>query len=603
MAPSDRIINAGKYMKTDEKIRQIRHQMQKNGLEAIIIPGDDPHQSEYVADHWQTRKWVTGFSGDAGTAVITQKEAILWTDFRYYIQAENQISDSEFQLFKTGEDKVPSYQKYLSDTLKKGDVVGINADVFSIANVKKNKKAFESAGLVLNLQTDIVNQLWTDRPPMPDARAYSFKYAGRQRTEKINAVRRKMRASEANYHLVATLDDIAWMLNLRGRDVHTNPVNICFVLIVPDAVRLFINHNKIDDGLVSELKKDGVRIFEYADIFQGLSNIEKGSTILIDPENTNFSLLKAIPKDCNVIEKPNPAIALKAVKNSTEINQLRKTAIKDGIAVVSFLQWLEHQDNNEALTETTAARKLYEYRKLQKFFVDNSFDPIMAFQEHSAMCHYSATPQTDMSLNKDGFFLTDSGGHYLTGTTDITRTVFRGQPREQEKREYTLVLKGHICVANAIFPKGTKGFQIDTLSRQFLWENGMDFGHGTGHGVGFFLCVHEGPATISPHPVDVRLETGMVLTNEPGIYREGKYGIRLENMILVSHAFENEFGTFYKFETLTLCHFERKLIDTNLLTDREIEWVNTYHKRVYEKLSPRLDENVSSWLKEKTRPL
>lgn len=592
-------------MKTNQKIEHIRQLMKDNMIDAVIIPSGDPHQSEYVAEHWQARKWLTGFSGSAGTAVVTLEQAILWTDFRYYIQAEKQIAGSGFKLFKIGQPDIPTFEKWLADNLKPQSTIGIDGNVFSTANVKKYKKEFEAKGFFLDTTIDFIKALWTDRPARPNSKAFSFskKYAGQSREDKIKKIRELMNTLGAPYHLLATLDDIAWTLNLRGSDVHTNPVNIAFVLIAPEKLFLFINREKMDKDLEKELGRAGIEILEYDDILSVLSKIEDNNAILVDPENTNYRLYEFINKKCNIIESPSPAIALKAVKNDIQIAHLRQTAVKDGIAVVNFLYWLEHQDEKAQVTEVSVADKLYEFRKEQALFVDNSFDPIMAYMDHSAMCHYSAEKETDVVIGKSGMFLTDSGGNYLTGTTDITRTVSRGEPTAQEKTDYTLVLKGHIAVAATLFPKGTKGFQIDTLARQYLWNQGMDFGHGTGHGVGFFLCVHEGPARISSHPVDVKLEKGMVLTNEPGIYREGRYGIRLENMILVDQAFENEFGTFMKFENLTYCHFERKLMDKTLLSKEETHWINAYHAMVYEKLSAGLTQGVASWLKEKTRPI
>ncbi|MBU0464501.1 MAG: aminopeptidase P family protein [Proteobacteria bacterium] len=592
-------------MDTNEKIDCIRQLMRDSNISAVIIPGNDPHQSEYVAEHWQARKWITGFSGSAGTAVITIEHAILWTDFRYYIQAEKQISGSLFELFKMGEPDVPTVETWLADTLKPSDTIGIDANIFSMADVKKMSAEFEAKGLCLNTGIDFITELWKDRPVRPNSQAFSLseKYTGKSRGDKISEIRRQMDALGASYHLMATLDDIAWTLNLRGKDVHTNPVNIAFVLLAPEKVFLFVSKEKVNDALVKELNLDGIDILEYEDIYAALLKIQDDGIILVDPANTNYRLYQSINKKCKIIENPNPAIALKAIKNDIEIAHLRQTAIKDGVAVASFLFWLEHQPEDARITELAAADKLYAFRKKQDLFVDNSFDPIMAFKDHSAMCHYSATRETNVVIGNTGMFLTDSGGNYLTGTTDITRTIFQGEPSKQQITDYTLVLKGHIAVATIFFPKGTRGFQVDTLSRQYLWKQGMDFGHGTGHGVGFFLCVHEGPARISPHPVDVKLEKGMLLTNEPGLYREGAYGIRLENMILVDQAFENEFGTFMKFETLTNCHFERNLIDPNLLSKDEKDWINTYHDRVYKKLSPSLDKDVASWLKEKTRSI
>jgi len=592
-------------MKTNEKIDHIRQLMKDNNIQAVIIPSDDPHKSEYVAEHWQARKWLTGFSGSAGTAVLTLDKAILWTDFRYYIQAAKQMADSRFELFKMGDSGVPTFQKWLTDTLKTGDRIGMDGNVFSMASVKKIREEFEAKGFLLDTGVDFIQEVWADRPAIPNSKAFSLsvKYTGQSRGDKIREIRKQMKAMGTFYHLLTTLDDIAWMLNLRGQDVHTNPVNICFALIEPEKVSLFVSREKIDSVLEKELGLDGIEIHEYEEISMALSKIQDGKSVLVDPENISFRLYESLNKKCKIIEKPNPAIALKAIKNDTQIAHLRQTAVKDGVAVVKFLFWLENQGADKKITERSVAKKLFSLRKEQAFFMDNSFDPIMAYQDHSAMCHYSASKETDVIIGKDGMFLTDSGGNYLTGTTDITRTICRGVPSSQEKTDYTLVLKGHIAVAATPFPKDTRGFQIDTLARQYLWKQGMNFGHGTGHGVGFFLCVHEGPARISPFPVDVALEKGMLMTNEPGIYREGKYGIRLENMILVDLAFENEFGTFLKFEDLTYCHFERDLMEETLLTRQEKDWINSYHAMVYEKLSPNLDTDVESWLKGKTRPI
>ena len=592
-------------MNINEKIDHIRQLMEDGNIAAVIIPSDDPHQSEYVAEHWQARKWLTGFSGSAGTAVVTREHAILWTDFRYYIQAEDQVAGSWFKLYKMGEPDVSTLQEWLINSLKPGDTIGVDGNVFSKANVIKYETKFKAKGLLLDTDIDFIKGLWKERPKRPESKAFSLseKYAGKSRIDKIKQIRKQMDALDASYHLMATLDDIAWTLNLRGKDVHTNPVNIAFVLIAPKKVFLFTSDGKVNNKLARELNQDGIDIDEYENIFTVLSQIQDNNTILIDPENTNYRLFQSINKKCKIVEKPNPAIALKAIKNDIEIAHLRQTAVKDGVAIVNFLFWLENQNEDVQITEISVADKLYGFRKEQDLFVDNSFDPIMAYQDHSAMCHYSATKETDVVIGSNGMFLTDSGGNYLTGTTDITRTICRGEPEKQEITDYTLVLKGHICVATILFPKGTKGFQIDTLSRQYLWNQGMDFGHGTGHGVGFFLCVHEGPARISPHPVDIKLEKGMVLTDEPGVYRQGAYGIRLENMILVDQAFENEFGTFMKFENMTYCHFERTLIDRRMLSKEEKDWINAYHAMVYEKLSPNLNQDVTSWLKEKTRPL
>ncbi len=592
-------------MNTIDKIEHLRQRMKDKKIDALIIPTDDPHKSEYVAEHWQVRKWLTGFSGSAGTAVVTRDKAILWTDFRYYIQAEKQLKGFGFELFRMGDQGVPSFTKWLKDNLKPGDTIGIDANVFSTAGVKELKKELDEKGILLNSSVDILSLSWTDRPPKPESKAFGFSesYAGQSRGDKIRLIREKIKAFGASHHIIATLDDIAWTLNLRGQDVHTNPVNIAYALISPEKTSLFINRKKIGPDLETELNQDKIEIYAYEEIQDALAGLKKGESILIDPENVNFRLYGAIPAHCRVIEKPNPSISMKAIKNEVQIRHLRQTAIKDGVAVVKFLYWLEHRIQDEEITEISAAKKIFLFRKEQELFVDNSFDPIMAYHDHSAMCHYSPTKDTDVVIGRNGMFLADTGGNYLTGTTDITRTLCLGTPSADEIRDYTLVMKGHIAVADTFFPADTRGFQIDPLARQYLWKQGMNFGHGTGHGVGFFLCVHEGPARISPHPLDVKLEKGMLLTNEPGIYREGRYGIRLENMILVEDAFENEFGKFMRFENLTWCHFESGLLDKTLLSCEEIDWINSYHQKVYEMLSPELDTETTAWLRKKTEPL
>ncbi len=593
-----------KFLDTDKKIAVIRKKMAERNIAAIVFPSNDPHQSEYVAAHWQTRQWLTGFTGSAGTAVVTKNNAVLWTDSRYWIQARAQIEGSIFELFKQGENNVPNFDKWLWENFEKGDVIAMDGNVVSAGDIKRYKTLFKEKEIKLDTGTDLIpeliSQLWTDRPPMPASRAWILEdtYAGRTRIEKLGQIREAMGKKGADTHLITTLDDIAWTFNLRGDDVHTNPVNIAFALIKKDRAILFINPDKVDRDLAVKLQKDGIDLLPYDMVIETLAGLGNQAGIMMDPDTVSYNLYKAVGNKTRIIEKINPSTKLKAVKNEIEIGHIRNTAVKDGIAMVNFLFWLENTDTR--VSEVSAAKKLYELRKEQKDFISISFDPIMAFLEHSAMCHYGATSQTDRVLQKTGMFLSDSGGNYLTGTTDITRTINLGTPTKQEIMDYTLVLKGHIAVATALFPKGTKGFQIDTLARQFLWKEGMNFGHGTGHGVGFFLCVHEGPARISPHPVDVELKKGMLLTNEPGLYRENSYGIRLESMILVDEAHETEFGLFMKFENMTLCHFEKSLMDKDLLTSQEIDWVNSYHQGVYEKLSPKLEPDVRKWLKTKT---
>lgn len=595
----------GKMMTINEKINHIRRLMEQDNIHAVIIPSGDPHKSEYVAEHWQARQWLTGFSGSAGIAVLTRDRAILWTDSRYYIQAEEQIQSSEFELFKMGEPDVPVCEKWLADNLTPGETIAVDGALFSMALIEKYQKLFKGKNLNLETGKDFISMLWEDRPPLPDSKAYLFseKYAGQSRADKINRIREKMTSLDADYHLMVSLDDIAWLLNLRGSDVHTNPVNIAYILIGSEKAELFIQKQKIESDIEKILEKDGVGIRPYADINIALSEIPENKKILLDPDKTSIKLKQSINQACGIIKKQSPCVAMKAVKNDIQIGHIKDTAVHDGVSMVNFLYWLEHQESDLKLTEMSVADKLFSLRKVHPDFIDNSFDPIMAYKEHSAMCHYSATQETDAVIGNQGLFLTDSGGNYLTGTTDITRTISRGVPTKQEIQDYTLVLKGHIAVASTFFPKNTRGIQIDTLARQFLWKQGWNFGHGTGHGVGFFLCVHEGPASISTQPVDEVLKPGMLLTNEPGIYREGLYGIRLENMVLVREAFENEFGEFFKFKQMTFCHFEHDLIDPDMLDEEEKNWINDYHKKVYDKISPGLENQAASWLKGKTRKL
>lgn len=589
-------------VKTDEKLAALRRMIAAHQIAAVVVPSADPHQSEYVTGHWQARAWLTGFTGSAGVAVVTRTRAVLWTDFRYWLQAGIQIQGSEFELFKSGEKDVPEFHRWIFDHLSPKDMVAIDGRVISRTQEKTYRQLWDIRQIRLRTDLDLIKDLWQDRPPLPVSTAWEFdaQYAGQSRVEKIENIRRAMAQAGADCNVMTGLEDIAWTFNLRGSDAPNNPVNIAFALFKKSSVRLFIHPDKVNKNLAASLAGDGVTLAGYTDIDTALGQMPDSACMLLDPDMTSAHLASAINPACRVVEKPSPAARLKAVKNDIQIRHLRDTAVKDGIAVICFLHWLSEQALDDSLTEISAAEKLFELRNAQPGFVENSFDPIMAFGAHSALCHYSVTPRTDVRLDDTGLFLTDSGGNYLTGTTDITRTVCLGTPSLQQIKDYTLVLKGHIAVASACFPEGTRGFQIDTLARQFLWAQGMNFGHGTGHGVGFFLCVHEGPARISPHPVDAALEKGMLMTNEPGVYREGEYGIRLENMVLVTDSRQTEFGRFLEFENMTWCHFERNLIDTSLLTDAEIAWVNQYHRQVYDRISPYLPPQIAAWLQART---
>ncbi|THB78841.1 MAG: aminopeptidase P family protein [Desulfobacteraceae bacterium] len=592
-------------MKTDEKVKMLRSMMTQEGIHACIIPTADPHQSEYIAPHWQARQWLSGFSGSAGTAVVTLKTALLWTDSRYYIQAAAEIRESEFELMKQGQPKVPTISKWLLDHLNTGDVVGIDGQMFSHDFVKTLKTDLEAKPVILDPGIDLLDRIWMDRPELPGSEAFELKsvYAGQTREHKLEKIREKLRDNHANLCIMTALDEIAWTFNLRGSDIPFSPVNIAYAMIDLDRATLFIDPAKLPATVSQSLEKEGITLKGYTDFKDSFHQARETDIALAHSKHTNHQIYSIAKERCRIIDKPSPAGELKAVKSQDEMTHIRNTMVKDGLAVTRFLHWVETRFRDESITELSAGDKMLELRQQQPQFIENSFSPIMAFQEHSPICHYSADKTSDKPIKGTGMFLTDSGGNYLTGTTDITRTIHLGPPPEDAVRDYTLVLKGHIAVARAMFPKGTKGFQIDTLARHPMWERGINFGHGTGHGVGFFLNVHEGPASISPNPIDKELKPGMVLTNEPGIYREGQYGIRIENMILVQEDMETEFGRFLSFENLTLCHYETALVDRTLLTEDEIRWINTYHERVYERLSPQLETEVQDWLKEKTAPI
>ncbi len=580
--------------------------MAEEGISACIVPDRDPHLSEYLPDHWQTRRWLTGFTGSAGTAVVTRDKALLWTDSRYFIQAARQIASSEFELMKTGEPGVPTYTKWLTDHLPDNAVVGIDQKLFSAETVHNLEKTFSARQIVLNTRTDHVTRLWTDRPALPDSPAWEFPvaFSGMDRKAKIEQLRCSIKESHADFYIVTGLDDIAWIFNLRGADISHSPVNIAFAVIETQKAHLFINKNKLDSSLILRLESDNVQIHDYDDLVLFLSTRQdKKNTALICEKTVNHAIFSAVEKNCRIINAPSVATRLKSVKNEVEIRHLRETMIKDGAAVISFLHWVETCHETGRITEISAGQKIHDFRKQQPEFMEDSFNPIMAFKDHSPVCHYAATAETDYGIKKPGMFLSDTGGHYMSGSTDITRTVYLGDPPDQAIKDYTLVMKGHIALARARFPKGTRGFGLDTLARQAMWRQGINFGHGTGHGVGFFLNIHEGPASISPHPVDSAIKPGMVLTDEPGIYREGRWGIRIENMLLARKDIKTEFGQFLSFETLTLCHYEVALIDKTLMDDDETAWINDYHERVYQTVSPLLDPPVRQWLKTKTRPI
>jgi len=578
--------------------------MEEKGLDAYIIPSEDPHGSEYVSPRWQCRKWISGFTGSAGTVVVTKENAGLWTDFRYYIQAEEELKDSGIELFKFGMEGVPSYENWLVKNLKVGQIVGINGRNFSASSAEELEMLLVKSKKSLNSDCSLIDQIWTDnRPSLPAGTVFVHKaeYNGESRENKLKKIRTAMSDLGATHHLLTTLEDICWLFNIRGRDLDTIPVVISYALITMHKACLFIDPKKIDDTVRRELKKASIEIYPYEDISKELSAIEKGSVVLADKKKTNISLINAVNKEGEIKFDQNPTILLKSLKNETEVENIRKIMEFDGVAMVRFFKWVEENRNTQPHSELSLAEKLRSFRAMSSEFAGESFTPIPGYRAHGAMCHYSADEKSQYSVDdQGGLFLIDSGGQYPGGTTDITRTITLGNRTEQEIRDYTLVLKGHIALSLAQFPSGTRGYQLDLLARMAMWKEGIDYGHGTGHGVGHYLSVHEGPMSISTKPIDVKLEPGMVISNEPGIYREGSHGIRIENLILVKQEKETEFGKFYNFETLTLCPYEPELIDVKLLSEDELKWINDYNQQVLSRLSSHLNDDELSWLKGKT---
>ena len=583
----------------NERIAALRAHIAKENIQAFIIPSTDPHLSEYVAPHWQSREWISGFTGSAGTVVVTAKEAGLWTDSRYFLQADRQIEGTGIALYKEMLPETPSIPAFLSSLLQKGDTVGIDGKMFSADEVQHLQRELRQSGIHVKSIADPMQLLWSDRPAMPLAPAfvYDTKYTGKSFTEKLSAVRKKMKAAGAESLLLSALDEIAWLLNIRGSDVHCNPVVVSYLLIERYEIHCFIQPQKVTAELASYFKANGISIHGYKEIEDYLSNTHAES-ILVNPVKTNYAIYSAICPACRIINGTSPIALLKAVRNEQEIIGIHAAMQRDGIALVRFLKWLEEAVPAGRETEISVDRKLHEFRAAQPLYMGESFDTIAGYKEHGAIIHYEATPETDVALKPEGFLLLDSGAQYLDGTTDITRTIALGNLTEEEKLDYTLILKGHIALAMAVFPEGTRGAQLDVLARMPIWKERMNYLHGTGHGVGHFLNVHEGPQSIRMNENPVALQPGMVTSNEPGVYKAGSHGIRTENLVLTVPAGEGMFGKYLKFETLTLCPICRKGIIKELLTAEEIGWLNDYHRTVYEKLSPDLNNDEREWLKE-----
>lgn len=584
------------------RIELLRNEIKRRGLNAIIIPQSDPHQSEYLASHWQVRRYFSGFTGSAGTLVVTLSEALLWTDSRYFLQATQQLEGTGIILMKDGLPATPSIENYLKSVLVRGNVIGIDGWLFSINKVNSMIKAFKPAGIKLDTTVDVVDTLWKDRPSLPLNKIfeYDIKYAGKDAAVKIKEV--LARTSGVGVAFISALDEIAWTLNIRCNDVNCNPVATGFLYLSSTGSVLFTMPEKVDDGVKAYLQSKGVKVLPYSEVAKFLSEV-KDEEVYIDGERSCYAVLQLLG-DKAVIGN-SPVAMLKSCKNEVEIQGTHDAMVRDGVALVHAFRRIEAaMAEGKRLTEMCVADILQDERSKQPLYFDLSFETIAGYGSHGAIVHYEADEESNAVIGTDSLLLIDSGAQYLDGTTDITRTICLGTPTAEQRRDFTLVMKGHIALGTAIFPEETRGDQLDALARQFLWKNGLSYLHGTGHGVGHFLNVHEGPQSIRLNTVPYFMTPGMITSNEPGLYREDKHGIRCENLVLTVPAFENqEFGKFYKFETLTLCPFDLKLFDTQIMTDEEIAWVNNYHKNVYAKLSSHLDEESRVWLAEKTKTL
>ena len=585
-------------MTVNERVEALRTQMKKAGLSAWIINGTDPHQSEYVCDRWHARRWISGFTGSAGTVIVTMDKALIWVDSRYFVQCAAQISGSVFEMRKIDGPEASSPLDFLRQNFGKGGKVGISAETLMITA----DEHYRQNGIDIRATDDLLDVIWTDRPSMPENPVIKMddSLCGMSAQEKINRIREMGHQKNEGYHLISSLDDIAWILNLRGSDINDTPVFLAHMLIGPDSVRLFTPKARFRD-----VKPECSDVLPYDDVATVLSAL-KDTVIRINPERINMKMLNAISKTENVTISRGREYStdLKAVKNPTELEGMRTAHILDGVALVNFLAMVKR--NEFDFTEVSIAKALSDEREMEEDYLGPSFNTIAGFGAHGAVVHYSATEETDIPITGNGLLVLDSGGQYTCGTTDVTRTLLFGKATQEQKEDYTLVLKGHLALAGQIFPKGTTGHQIDALAHQFLWQKGMDYFHGTGHGVGYRLSVHEGPQRISSKQGTgdpVPLEAGMVISDEPGIYKEGKHGIRIENLVAVTEAMKTEFGQFLTFEVLTCCPYERDLIDKDMLTQDEIDMVDEYHRWVREMLIDMVDESSRDYLISATEPL
>lgn len=583
--------------------------MKEKKIDAYLVATDDFHGSEYVGDYFKCRKYITGFTGSAGTAIITQDMAGLWTDGRYFIQAADQLRDTTIELFKSGEPGVPTVHQFLNDKLEEGMCLGFDGRTVSAREAEELQELLQEKHITFSVNDDLIGEIWEDRPVLScePVMELDIRWTGKSRADKIAEIREQMKAKEADTFILTSLDDIAWLLNIRGNDIHCCPVVLSYLVMMENELRLYANAAAFSEEIRSNLEADGVKIYPYDDVYSYVQSISSDKKVLLSRANVNSRLVSNIPSEVTILDEPNLTLLPKAVKNETEMENERIAHIKDGVAVTKFIHWLKKNVTRTTITELSTAEKLYQFRSEQEHFLGDSFDPIIAYGTHAAIVHYSATEATDIPLEARGMVLADTGGHYLEGTTDITRTIVLGPVTAKEKKFFTAVLRGNLNLAAAKFKYGCTGLNLDYLARGPLWELGEDYNHGTGHGVGYLLNVHEGPNSFrwknlpgNPAPV---LEEGMITSDEPGYYLENEFGIRHENLVLCKKAEKTSFGQFMCFEPLTMVPFDLEGINPEEMTERERKLLNDYHQKVYTTISPYLDEEEKEWLKQATREI
>ncbi|GAA0090009.1 aminopeptidase P family protein [Paraclostridium bifermentans] len=590
------------------RLESLRKYMGEYKIDAYIIPSSDNHQSEYVGDYFKSRAYISGFTGSAGTLVVTMDEAGLWTDGRYFIQAENQLKNTGIKLFKMGEEGVPTTQEFICEKLSEGSTLGFDGRLISANEGKSLEEKLKGKNVSIKYEYDLVDRVWNDRPSLSNEKAFLLKvnYAGETFSSKLERLREVMKEKNVTSHIITTLDDIAWLFNIRGRDVKYTPVVLSYAIITLGEVYLFIDESKLNEEIINELKTENVIIKKYDDIYEFVKTMDKTETVLLDDGKVSYSIYNNLPNEVQKIKEPNPTMNFKAVKNNIELDNVRNSHLKDGIAFTKFMYWLKNNVGKIEISEISASEKLEELRRAQEGFIEPSFATIAGYREHAAMMHYSATSESDYKLEASDLFLIDSGGQYFDGTTDITRTIALGEVNSELKTHFTAVLRGMINLSMAKFLYGAKGYNLDILARRPMWNVGLDYKCGTGHGVGFLGTIHEAPNgfrwKIAPNRLETAtLEEGMVTTNEPGIYIEGSHGIRIENELITKKAEKNEYGQFMEFEVVTFAPIDLDAINVDDLNKEERDYLNNYHRLVYEKISPYLTEEENVWLKKYTR--